>query len=216
MARFIGTIEEYEKFIGPRIRNKVNTLTIKERKKREGICEFCKKNTELQSAHKRGKERKTLIFEVLKKYDKGIYFDVDLIKCENEIVNLHKPVEQVFFFLCPDCHRKYDNNENSDIKPVRKNEGNVENEQLQGTSSSDSNRPLLLLLPDEDTFKKNLLIYKKVHWTISYYDGNEDNGIWNANNFKESSNVRSNIWSGYLRGWKSKRILKAIFEVKVI
>jgi len=214
MARFIGTIDEYIKFIGPRIKNKVNTLTILERKKKQGICEFCKKKTELQSAHKHGKERKTLIFEVLKKYDKGSYFDVDLEKCESEIIELHYPIEQVFYFLCDDCHRKYDNNENSELKSKKQEEDTVKKDDTQNISFLNNNTPQLSLLPDEDTFRKKLLIHKKANWTLVYADGKEEKGIWNANNFKESSSVTSNIRSGYLRNWKNKRIIKAIFEVK--
>jgi hypothetical protein len=112
MARFIGTINDYEKYIGPRIRNIVNTFAKSERDKRQGICEFCNKKAELQSAHKHGKGRKTLIHEALKEYDKGSYFDVDIEECEKKILESHKPIEQVFHFLCFDCHREYDSNHN--------------------------------------------------------------------------------------------------------
>jgi hypothetical protein len=117
MARFIGTVDDYEKYIGPRIRNIVNTLTKGERDKRQGICEFCKEKSELQSAHRHGKERKTLIFEALKKYNNGSYIDVDIEKCENEILELHNPINEVFYFLCMECHRKYDNN--NKIFPIK-------------------------------------------------------------------------------------------------
>jgi hypothetical protein len=116
MARFIGSVDDYEKYIGPRIRNIVNTFAKAERDKRQGICEFCGKTTELQSAHKHGKDRKTLIKEALKKYNNGSYLDVDVEKCKNEILELHKPINEVFYFLCMECHRKYDNNKMENIK----------------------------------------------------------------------------------------------------
>ena len=67
MVRFIGSIKDYEKYIGPRIRNIVNTFTKKERDSRKHICEFCGKSAELESAHKHGKERKQLIKRSIKK-----------------------------------------------------------------------------------------------------------------------------------------------------
>jgi len=48
-----------------------------------------------------------------------------------------------------------------------------------------------------------------------YTDGREENDTWIANNFKENSDVRNNIRSGPLRDWKNKKIIKAIFEVKI-
>jgi hypothetical protein len=78
MSKFIGTMDDYHKFIGPRIRNIVNTFTKKERDKRQGICEFCREKKELQSAHKHGKERKIIIgvgAQIAKSYDKS-RFDI--------------------------------------------------------------------------------------------------------------------------------------------
>jgi hypothetical protein len=115
MARFIGTIEDYEKYIGPRIRNIVNTFAKSERDSRNGKCEFCGQNTELESAHKHGKERNQLIKEALKKYDNGSYFDIDVEKCEQDILELHTPINAVFYFLCRKCHRSYDSNGKSEI-----------------------------------------------------------------------------------------------------
>jgi hypothetical protein len=227
LARFIGTIDDYEKYIGPRIRDIVKTLAKNEREKRQGVCEFCKKKAELQSAHKHGKGRKTLIYEALKKYNNGSYIDVDIEKCENEIINLHKPVDQIFYFLCFECHRKYDSSfteieeigtkeNNQDILPekssIETNDQNIEkNEPIMNINNGGQ----LILLPNKETFRKNLLKTHKASWKIIYADGREKKGIWNANNFTESSNVINNIRSGYLRNWKSKEIMKAIFEVKI-
>ncbi|MDR2490544.1 MAG: hypothetical protein LBD20_03975 [Spirochaetaceae bacterium] len=171
MARFIGSVADYEKYIGPRIKNVVNSLAKKERDKRQGICEFCKKKAELQSAHKHGKERKSLIREALKIYDKGTYIDVDIEKCVNEIKILHD-------------------------------------------SNANDNGGQLILLPNKEEFRQNLLAVKKANWTIIYVDGREEKGIWNAEHFTEDSDVINNIRSGYLRDWKNKGIMKAIFEVQ--
>jgi len=215
MARFSGTNKEFVKYVEPFIRNMVQYITRKERKKMKGICEFCKNsNVELESAHKHGKGRKVLISEVLKKYDKGTYFDVDLEKFETELRELHEPINEVFHFLCNECHKKYDENEKvekdglieeSDKKEKTRNIHNFENPSL---------KPLLTLLPDDDTFREKLLIHKIAKKTITYADGREKKGIWNASNFKETSNVKGNIWSGPLKKWEKKEIIGTVFEVK--
>jgi len=77
------------------------------------------------------------------------------------------------------------------------------------------NKSPLILLPDDETFKKNLLETHEANWTLFYENGEKKNGTWVAKNFKKSSSVRGNISSGYLRDWEKKKITKAIFEVKI-
>ena len=48
--------------------------------------------------------------------------------------------------------------------------------------------------------------------TLHYFDGDTSDGTWPPSRFTEQSNLRANIWSGYLRGWKDKGIVKAEFE----
>ena len=109
MAMFNGTIEEYHKYIGPRIRNRINVYTKEERMKQKGICQLCGNKAELESAHIKGKDRKTLIETVLEKYKKDETVLIDLGNIEEEIIKEHIPINEVFLFLCPNCHRKYDN-----------------------------------------------------------------------------------------------------------
>jgi len=225
MARFIGTIKDYEKYIGPRIRNIVNTLAKKEREKRQGICEFCNEKAELQSAHKHGKGRKDIIYEALKKYNNGSYIDMDIEECENYIVELHKPINQVFYFLCFECHRKYDSSQNGTeiLKSNRQEDTYSFEKKTEGENAQDivrdehliniENGGQLVLLPNKEIFTKNLLRTKKAKWKIIYADGSEKEGIWNANNFTKNSDVINIIRSGKLRGWKNKKIVKAIYEV---
>jgi hypothetical protein len=125
MAHFIGTIKDYEKYIGPRIKNVVNSIAKQERDKRHGICEFCGKKAELQSAHKHGKERLTIIHSVLEQYNNGNYLDIDIEKCENNIVELHKPINEAFYFLCAPCHRKYDSGKEKSSDTGLKEEGEL-------------------------------------------------------------------------------------------
>ena len=82
MATFIGTIKEFHDYIGPRIRNIINNFTRKHRQSQNGICEFCGKKAELQSAHVHGRDRRTIIEEILKQHTD----DNQLISCSIEEV----------------------------------------------------------------------------------------------------------------------------------
>jgi len=72
----------------------------------------------------------------------------------------------------------------------------------------------LQLLPNKKIFREKLLKFRNARWTITYKDGRIEKGIWPAKNITESSNIIGNIRSGYLRNWKEKGIVKAIFEVE--
>jgi hypothetical protein len=110
MASFIGTKDDFNTFIGPRIRNLVNQIAKKDRDARNGICQHCGVKAKLDSAHKHGKGRKTLIEMALKNFDKGSYIEVDLKKFEELFINYHQPINETFLFLCRKCHNEYDKN----------------------------------------------------------------------------------------------------------
>jgi hypothetical protein len=109
MAYIECTIQEYHEIIGPRIRNKINSLTRNARKERNGICENCGEIRELESAHIHGKGRRKIIEKVLENHFIDDLVKGDLIEFENEILEKHKPIENVFKFLCKPCHNQYDN-----------------------------------------------------------------------------------------------------------
>ena len=112
MAQFKGTIQEFHHFLGPRIKNSVNSFTRKYRNQRNGICEDCGETKELHSAHVHGQERRTLIENILIHYQNS-----DVVKCDirkqEEILEAHLPIEKCFKFLCHSCHVAYDSNKNS-------------------------------------------------------------------------------------------------------
>ena len=109
MANFVGSLQEFHHFIGPRVRNVVNQAAAPHRKRREGICEECGEKAELQSAHVHGRGRRTIIEEVLARYTNsdGVVA-CDLQQVEKEIVSSHIPIEETFKFLCHLCHVEYD------------------------------------------------------------------------------------------------------------
>lgn len=109
MARFVGTVQDYHHFIGPRIRNVVNQAAAPARKRHNGICEFCGTKAELQSAHVHGRERRQLIEAVLSEFTRPDgYIEIDVDEVERRVVDAHLPIEDTFKFICPPCHREYD------------------------------------------------------------------------------------------------------------
>ena len=76
------------------------------------------------------------------------------------------------------------------------------------------NKPTLIFEPqDEVLFKELLLRDKKASVLLHKSNGSVERRIWNANRITESSNIRGNLWSGLLRGWKAKGIVKAELSI---
>ena len=69
-------------------------------------------------------------------------------------------------------------------------------------------KPEIIFYPNEDIFKKDLLDKKRAEITIYHKNGNRDIILWEAKRFTEKSNLRANLWSGYLRNWSEKGIVK--------
>lgn len=109
VARFIGTVQDYHHFVGPRIRNVVNQAAAPARRSHGGICEFCGKSAELQSAHVHGRERRGLIEAILTNYARPDGFvEIDIEDVERQVIDAHLPIDETFKFICPPCHREYD------------------------------------------------------------------------------------------------------------
>ncbi|WP_158589133.1 hypothetical protein [Alginatibacterium sediminis] len=77
-----------------------------------------------------------------------------------------------------------------------------------------STKPTLDFYPSNDVeFKKLLLKNKKAEVALYKTNGEIEVLVWNASKLKESSNIKANIWSGYLRDWETKGIKKAEFSI---
>lgn len=75
-------------------------------------------------------------------------------------------------------------------------------------------KPELVFLPsDEDQFKKLLISGKQASVSLHRIDGSIEKRIWKADKISPSSNIRGNLWSGILRGWKKKGIVKAELSI---
>lgn len=75
-------------------------------------------------------------------------------------------------------------------------------------------KPLLIFLPNEESFRLRLLEKKLAKRILHYRDGSVEEKLWKANSFSRASNLRGNIWSGPLRGWEEEGIIKAEFIVE--
>ena len=75
-------------------------------------------------------------------------------------------------------------------------------------------KPELIFNPtNEDEFKRRLLQEKQANVVIYLSNGSIEEHKWIANKFSDSSNLRGNLWSGFLRGWKKKGIVKAELSI---
>lgn len=130
MAVFEGTEPEFNRYIGPRVRNLVQLMTKSAKRAAGGACSHCgRTDVELEAAHVHGRERTTIIHELLEHYRVGETHRVDLESFERELRAAHEPIEKSFLFLCSDCHRAYDREgraPSEDRLPVRPTAGPVE------------------------------------------------------------------------------------------
>jgi len=77
------------------------------------------------------------------------------------------------------------------------------------------NRPELIFKPsDEDKFKKYLINKGQAKVVLYKQNGTVERRNWNARRLSESSNLRGNLWSGLLRGWKKKGIIKVELSIE--
>jgi hypothetical protein len=85
---------------------------------------------------------------------------------------------------------------------------------LENNSSRALTKPILEFIPNEVEFKKRLLEKHYAKRIIYYEDGRQKEEEWDGSNLSETSNLRSNIFSGPLRYWKKEGIIKAKLIIK--
>ena len=118
-AKFIGSFDEFKRYVGPKCRNEVNIFCKAEREARRGICEYCGQKHVLQSAHI--KERPIIIKEIL---DHNYIIGTDLYEVTLDdffirFKNAHLPIEDHIFFLCKSCHDKLDKEHSITITEIK-------------------------------------------------------------------------------------------------
>lgn len=78
---------------------------------------------------------------------------------------------------------------------------------LDSVTKMPARKPRITFDPSNELdFKAALLETRLAEVCISYNDKPTQFLVWNADKFKDSSNLKANLWSGFLRGWKEKGI----------
>ena len=118
-AKFVGSFDDFKRYVGPKCRNEVNIFCKSEREKHHGICEYCGQKHVLQSAHI--KERPVIIKEILdQNYQIGPdFYEVTLEDFFVEFKNAHMPITDHIFFLCKACHDKLDKEQSITIADIK-------------------------------------------------------------------------------------------------
>jgi hypothetical protein len=85
---------------------------------------------------------------------------------------------------------------------------------LDGAEGKTESKPILTFDPnDENEFKRRLIESKEAQVVIYKNDSSREIAHWKANRLGETSNLRGNLWSGLLRGWKGKEINKVDLSI---
>ncbi|MDA9267532.1 hypothetical protein N9P66_04080 [Salibacteraceae bacterium] len=180
IPRFIGTKEDFNKYLSGYCRNLVQKIT-KAYKLQIGQCEKCEeKNKQLDAAHVHGKERREIINSILKDFTMRDSMEINLNVFEERFIEAHRPIKSVIKILCKECHREYDN----DIahKPV--NRERVINSIIKNNSHYDSSRLL---------FKRDVIeaLGQKESFSIHVRHTNETFRMTKEEFYKSFDNVSS-------------------------
>ena len=209
MASFVGTEEDFKRYIGPRVRNLVQQIT-RAYKKDIGECEHCNTKTGLDAAHVQGKDRNTLILRALDGHIYNKFITIDLAVFEESFSNLHYPLDETILVLCKTCHSKYDN----------KQETSTTSSSVSSIESDEPEKEIILpieFVPSNAAlFKSQLLQTRQAQIHVTYDDGREDVRPWNVVKFTDKSNVIGNLCSRpeFRQGnWQKNRIKKVVVRI---
>lgn len=152
MASFVGTFDEFIKYINPRVKNVVNGIS-RVYKQKIGRCEHCDSiDATLEAAHVTGRERPVIIEEVLQDYVNGEIVTVDLEVFENHFKQAHDPISDVIKVLCRPCHIQYDNQAEPAVEQVAIQAAAatdlVEPDNITNAEITDALRRITLQLPE--------------------------------------------------------------------
>ena len=152
---FIGSKEDFNKYLSGYGRNLVQKIT-KKHKKNIGRCEHCEiEDVTLDSAHIKGKERRDIIDHILNQFTSKGIVEINLNEFEIKFIQAHQPIEDTIKILCKKCHIKYDQTEVSlgnDFRTNRKQDLVISKENYVKYKRLTFNKNLIDSLDDEDHF----------------------------------------------------------------
>lgn len=209
MAVFVGTIEEFKRYIGPRVKNVVNAMT-KGYRKDIGKCEHCSGANDLQSAHIAGKERPGIIADVLKDHTHNAQINIDLEHFESALKEKHYPLNETILVLCKPCHTEYDKKEppTLDVEILDK-----------GSELTSTEREILEITldpPNPDDFKNALIRSKRAKIITMFSNGERRTSEWKAEGITTKSKIFGNLRSRreFRSGnWQKNGIAKVVVHV---
>jgi len=209
MGRFLGTIAEFKRNIGPRIRNEVQRITKTERKRRIK-CDNCSEDRPLEAAHIRGRSRQAIIdLHLASAINQAGILDCDLDEMVQKIIADHQPIEKSFLFLCSQCHGDYDRDE-------KRSSPKIARAYKLSPSKFEGVLPISLVPADNDEFRR-LAISKGVATIyVTYADGSMKKRLWQVSRLNAGSNVLGNLRSRpeFRQGnWQDAGIVELRVEV---
>ncbi|MCS6173438.1 hypothetical protein G7A68_03060 [Shewanella baltica] len=89
----------------------------------------------------------------------------------------------------------------------------VINRLIDSYENKKTTKPVLSFYPEESDFLRLLVKNGIAEVTIHKENGSKEEVTWKANKLTFDSNLRGNIWSGFLRGWKERGIISAHFSI---
>jgi hypothetical protein len=218
MAEFVGTIEEFKRYLGPRVKNVVNGLT-RDYRRDIGKCECegcpghqgpCSETTNLESAHVTGRDRPMIIADILKDDIHNSRIKIDLKQFELALKEKHYPLDECIRILCRKCHTEYDKQQppTLDIEILDKvpESTNAEAEILE----------IRLVPQDPDDFRNALIKSRRAKITTFFSNGETTTSEWKAERITTKSNIFGNLRSRaeFRSGnWQERGITKVLVEV---
>jgi len=169
MASFVGSFDDFTKYISPRARNVVNSIT-RNYKTMISHCERCDSTSKtLEAAHKIGMERTEIIRKILQKFTFEGIITVDLDIFESLFLQAHNPIEEVILVLCRDCHLIYDSqNENHTAQKNITDINNQDETLVTNRQIADYFREIVPLLTSEEIENLMSLEYCKSEFSVNF------------------------------------------------
>ncbi|MBP5707806.1 MAG: hypothetical protein J6W79_02305 [Alphaproteobacteria bacterium] len=222
MNIFIGDDSFFYRLISGYARN---TTRDKTAKYKSGVCACCGiKGKEIETAHKRGYDRSVLVKNWIKEsvlQKKGSIYHINVDKFDKLFKDFTCDPSN-FFFLCHDCHSKYDHDkiDENNFKYISQSIKQIKaNNKVKTTHhvSTGINKEYFIhghacSAKEMENFLQTT--HCTVNVTLFYTDKTESQHIWNANKFSSSSSLSGNLHGGYLRDWKRKKIMGIKLEIK--
>ena len=220
MNIFIGDKDFFYKIVKGYARNTTRDMTTKYK---SGVCACCGiQQKGVETAHKRGFDRSVLVKEWINEsmfQQKNSVCRINVDKFDELFKKFTNDLSN-FYFLCRDCHSKYDKGEidEKDFKYISKSIKTAKNKRKRAPVVSTMLTKEYFMhgracsAKEMETFLRTTPC--KVYVTLFYTDKTQNQHVWQAKNFSSKSSLSGNLHGGYLKGWKQNGIIGIKLEIK--